>query len=182
MDEVTTLGNKRTVHIIIDMDSSLVLSAIEFTDALFVYACPKTVGKQKATFPGPLTFPGPPFPSPSPSRLFTFQDLPLSFRAPYIPGSSLPSPLPSRIFPFPSLRTSSRQRKANSRASRRQGGPDSRTYETPNLRLSALSTHGGTNFDTSPPSEAISRTMDDDRYICCGVDMMNSVSSSSSSW
>ena len=33
-----------------------------------------------------------------------------------------------------------------------------------------------------PPSEAISRTMDEERYMCWGVDIMNRVSSSLSSW
>ena len=43
--------------------------------------------------------------------------------------------------------------------------------------LSASYTQGGTNCSISPPIFEISRTMELDRYMYCGGDMMNSVSS-----
>ena len=48
--------------------------------------------------------------------------------------------------------------------------------------LSASYTQGGTNCSISPPIFDISRTMELDRYMYCGGDMMNSVSSCGESW
>ena len=55
-------------------------------------------------------------------------------------------------------------------------------YASPNFFSTASFTHAGTNCATSPCRLAISRTIDDDRYMYCGGDMMNNVSSSWFSW
>lgn len=43
-------------------------------------------------------------------------------------------------------------------------------------RAKACSTQGGTSSSTEPLNEAISRTIELDRYMYCGGDMMNMVS------
>ena len=55
-------------------------------------------------------------------------------------------------------------------------------YFSANLFTSASFTHAGTNCDTSPCRLAISRTIDEDKYMYCGGDMMNSVSSAWFNW
>ena len=64
----------------------------------------------------------------------------------------------------------------------RRRKPPLPSYASANFCFNAALTHSGTNCSTSPPIEDISRTMELDRYMCCGSDMMNSVSNSGESW